>query len=95
MIKFTILRPSDSRLAPEYRAEYLNIRKLVEWQTADASGTYSGLLIVGEPILGILCSARISAGGKHDYRRSDHDLSAAKVQELWLLVPKAFGEFRR
>jgi hypothetical protein len=48
MVKFTFLPLSDSRLAPEHRAQFLTIGQFIKWELTDPSGTYSGLMIVGE-----------------------------------------------
>lgn len=53
MIKFTFLPPADIRLAPEHRAQYLTIREVVKWEFSDETDQYSGLLIIGEQIIGI------------------------------------------
>lgn len=48
MVKFTSIPLSDARLTPELKAQFLNVRQLVNWESTDSSGTYSGLVIVGE-----------------------------------------------
>ncbi len=48
MVKFTSIPLSDPRLTPELKAQFLNVRQLVNWESTDSSGTYSGLVIVGE-----------------------------------------------
>ena len=53
MPRFTFLRPTEVRLAPEHRAQYSAIREVVKWEITDESGDYSGLLIAGEQIIGI------------------------------------------
>ena len=48
MVKFTFLPLSDERLAPAHRAEFLATGQLIKWELTDASGAYSGRMIVGE-----------------------------------------------
>ena len=91
MPKFTVLRPTEVRLAPEHRAQYSTIREVVKWEITDETGDYSGLLIAGEQIIGIhpppegfvrSANMTIDLGGR--------ELSAAKIQELCRIVRNAF-----
>src|SRR5580658_9964890 len=91
MPRFTFLRPTEVRLAPEHRAQYSTIREVVKWEIADEKGDYSGLLIAGEQIAGIhpppqgfVPSANMTIdldGG---------ELSRAKIYELCRTVRNAF-----
>lgn len=49
-MNFTFLPVADveHRLPPAHRALFLSVGQLVKWELTDASGTYSGLMIVGE-----------------------------------------------
>jgi hypothetical protein len=55
MVTFTFLPIADveHRVAAAHRAQFLTIGQLVKWELTDASGAYSGLMIIGEqPIPG-------------------------------------------
>src|ERR1017187_1383005 len=91
MPRFTFLRPTEVRLAPEYRAQYSTIREVVKWEITDETGDYSGLLIAGEQIIGIhpppqgfvpSASMTIDLGGR--------ELLPTKIHELCRTVRNAF-----
>lgn len=75
---------SDERLAAAHRAEFLTIGQLIKWEPTDASGAYSGLMIVGEKAtpqgFQSVSNMTIDIGAK--------EISPAKVQEL------SSGEYR-
>lgn len=52
MVEFTSAQLSDPRLTAEVRAQFLNIGQLFDWKLIDASGSYNGLLVVGEIAMG-------------------------------------------
>ena len=86
MVKFTSLPVSDSRPAPEHRAQFVTIGQFIKWDLTDSSGTYSGLMIVGEQKtsqgLQTMANMTIDLGGK--------EISPAKVQELSRVVNTEF-----
>jgi len=86
MVKFTFLPLSDSRLAPEHRAQFLTIGQFIKWELTDPSGTYSGLMIVGEQAtpqgFQTMANMTIDLGEK--------EIPAAKVQELSRVVNTEF-----
>jgi hypothetical protein len=91
MLRFTFLRPAEVRLAPEHRAQYLTIREVVKWEVTDETGDYSGLLIVGEHIIGVHpppTGFMPDANMTIDFR--GRDLSPAKLHELCQAVRNAF-----
>ena len=89
---FTFLRPSDSRLPPEHRAQFLTIRRLVKWKITDASGTYSGHLIEGEQIIGTQPTPPgLLPAGNMTIDPAEREVSAAKIQELSLMMLTEFA----
>ena len=86
MVKFTFLPVSDSRLAPEHRAQFLTIGQFIKWELTDSSGTYSGLMIVGEQKtprgFQTMANMTIDLGRR--------EISPAKVQELTHVVNTEF-----
>jgi hypothetical protein len=91
MPRFTFLRPSAVRLAPEHRAQYLTVRQVVRWEVTDDTGEYSGLLILGEQIIGIHApppgflpdaSMTIDPG--------ETEISSTKIDELCRMVRSGF-----
>jgi hypothetical protein len=48
MVNFTFIPLTDPRLTPQLKSQFLNIGQLVNWELTDASGTYKGLIVVGE-----------------------------------------------
>lgn len=88
MVKFTFLPLSDSRLAPEHRAQFLTIGQFIKWELTDPSGTYSGLMIVGEQAtpqgFQTMANMTIDLGEK--------EIPAAKVQELSRVVNTEFRQ---
>lgn len=90
MLRFTSVRPSDVRLAPEYRAQYLTIREIVKWELIDEMGDYSGLLIVGEQIIGIHPPPRgFVPEANMIIDLKDTELAPAKLHELCQSVRNA------
>ncbi len=86
MVKFTFLPVSDSRLAPEHRAQFLTIGQFIKWELTDSSGTYSGLMIVREQKtprgFQTMANMTIDLGRR--------EISPAKVQELTHVVNTEF-----
>ena|ERR1700676_2135757 len=87
MMRFAFLRPSDVRLAPEHWAQYLTIRQVVKWEVKEHTGEYSGLVILGEQIVGTqgtppTANMTIDLGEK--------EISAGKIDELCQVVRSAF-----
>jgi hypothetical protein len=48
MVTFTFVPLTDPRLTPQIKAQFLNVGQLINWKLTDASGTYTGLIVVGE-----------------------------------------------
>jgi hypothetical protein len=48
MVNFTFIAISDQRLTPQLKATFLNVGQLINWKLTDSSGTYAGLVVVGE-----------------------------------------------
>lgn len=50
MVNFTFLPMSEltARVPPEHQRQFLSIGQLIRWELSDSSGTYTGLMIVGE-----------------------------------------------
>jgi len=48
MVNFTFIPVTDPRLTPELRARFVFVDQLVQWELTDSSGTYTGLVVVGE-----------------------------------------------
>jgi hypothetical protein len=48
MVKFTFIPFTDGRLTPDLKAKFLRVGQLVNWEYSDASGTYTGLVVIGE-----------------------------------------------
>ncbi len=48
MVKFTFLPMDESKISADHKKQFLNIGQLIGWEYTDQSGSYSGLLIVGE-----------------------------------------------
>lgn len=88
MVTFTSLRVSDDLLAPEHRAQFLTVGQIFKWNLSDASGAYSGLMVVGEQAtpqgFQTMANMTIDLGMQN--------LSPAKLQELALMVN---AEFRK
>jgi hypothetical protein len=48
MVNFKFISLSDPRLTPSLKAQFLNVGQLINWELTDASGAYTGLVVVGE-----------------------------------------------
>src|ERR1700739_4786201 len=48
MVNFKCVPLPDPRVTPEIKAKFLNFGQLIEWDLTDSSGTYSGLIFMGE-----------------------------------------------
>jgi len=90
-MRFTWLQPSDSRLAPEHRAQYLTINQLIKWDVIDPSGAYSGMLIFGEQIVGVHPTPKGFLPDKNmTIDLIEKEVPAAKVRELSFEVNRTF-----
>jgi hypothetical protein len=48
MVNFKFIPLPDPRVTPEIKARFLNLGQLIEWNLTDSSGTYTGLIFMGE-----------------------------------------------
>ncbi len=48
MVNFKFVPLPDPRVTLEIRAKFLNFGQLIEWDLTDPSGSYGGLIFVGE-----------------------------------------------
>jgi hypothetical protein len=90
MPKFTFLRPSDVRLTPEHRAQYLTVRQVVRWELTDDMGTYPGLLVIGEQILGIHAPPGFLPDASMTIDPGETETPPGKIDELCRMVRSAF-----
>jgi hypothetical protein len=89
MVKFTFLPVSDSRLSAAQKAQFLNVGQLIQWEVNDTSGTYTGLLVIGEK--GIPQGFQTFADVTIDIG-DRKELPMAKVQELSQIVQTEFKQ---
>jgi hypothetical protein len=85
-VKFGFIPLTDPRLTPEMKAKFLQVGQLASWELRDSSGTYTGLIVIGEKAVpqGFQSMADITM-----------DIPAkkppmAKVQEISQIVQRAF-----
>jgi hypothetical protein len=89
MVNFTVLPIGevDVRVAAAHRAQFLSIGQLIKWELTDASGAYSGLMIVGEKAIPdgfqTMANMTIDVGAK--------PLLPEKLQELSRVVNAEFA----
>jgi hypothetical protein len=48
MVEFTSAPLSDPRITPQIKAQFIKVAQLFNWKLTDASGTYKGLIVVGD-----------------------------------------------
>jgi hypothetical protein len=48
MVDFKFLSLDDPRLTTNIKANFLNVDQLVGWELIDTSGTYTGLVVLGQ-----------------------------------------------
>jgi hypothetical protein len=49
-VKFGFIPRTDPRLTPEMKAKFLQVGQLASWEFRDSSGTYTGLIVIGEKV---------------------------------------------
>lgn len=86
MVNFTFLPMDETKIAAAHKAQFIKVGQLIKWELADPSGSYSGLVIVGEkPIpngFQTMADVTIDVG--------DKGIPMAKVQELSRIVQTEF-----
>ena len=91
MPKFTFLKPSDVRLTPEHRAQYITVRQVIRWEVTDDTGEYSGLLILGEQIIGLHTPPRgFLPNASMTIDRDEREIPPDKIEELCRMVRTQF-----
>jgi hypothetical protein len=86
MVKFSFIPVTDPRLAPEMKAKFLQVGQLVSWEYTDTSGTYTGLIVIGEKSIpqGFQSMADITMD------IPAKEVPMAKVQEVSQIVQQEF-----
>jgi hypothetical protein len=89
MVEFKFVPLLDPRVTPELKARFLNLGQLVEWKLIDASGTYTGLVVIGEKQIpqGFQSMADFTLDITPNVQ-----IPAAKAQELSRLVLNEFAK---
>lgn len=88
MVNFAFVPLSDPRLTPEMKASFLNVGQLVKWDYTDASGTYTGLIILGEKKI----PAGFQSFADITFDIPAKEIPMAKIQEVSQIVTKEFRE---
>jgi hypothetical protein len=89
MVEFKFVSLPDPRVTPELKGRFLNVGQLVEWKLTDSSGTYTGLVVIGEKKIpqGFQSMADFTL----DIPASG-EIPIAKAQELSALVLNEFAK---
>jgi hypothetical protein len=86
VVKFTFLPMDESKITPAQRAQFINLGQLIKWELGDSTGSYSGLIIIGEKAIpqGFQSMADITID------LDDREITSAKIQELSRIVQTEF-----
>jgi hypothetical protein len=86
MVNFTFIPLPDPRLTADLKAKFLSVGQLIKWELSDSSGTYTGLVVVGEKQhpQGFQSTADIT------FDIGDKEIPIAKFQEVSQIVQTEF-----